>query len=420
MKKLLLIISLVLAVTASAQTQKRYNLGECRDMAMAHNARIKMADNDALSAMHGKKEALANFFPSLSVGGGGMKASDCMIKMDMGPQSMEMLDGGWYANAMASLPIYAGGRIFNGYKMAKLGVEISEIQRIQTANEVRLTVDQYYWQIVALTEKVHTLESARCLLDTIQREVANAVKAGITKPNDLLQVNLRLNDNRSAYIDVENNIGVLKMLLAQCMGLDTDSLELAIDMEHPLESPESLFVNHADAVLATTEYRLLDKSVEAARLQKKITLGEFLPTVSISGGYMFQNFMGPSQNSLMGLVTVSIPISWKAPHTMKKQKLACENAITRLNDGQEQLVIRMRKSQNDLCNAYQQAILAKKSIEQAAENLRLNENYYKAGISTMSDLLEAQTLFQQSKDRYSEAYSTYEIKKTEYLISTGR
>lgn len=183
MKKLLLIISLVLAVTASAQ--KRYSPGECRDMALARNARMKMADNDALSAMQGKKEALANFFPSLSVGGGGMKASDSMIKMDMGPQSMEMLDGGWYANAMASLPIYAGGRIFNGYKMAELGVEISEIQRIQTANEVRLTVDQYYWQIVALMEKVHTLESARCLLDTIRREVSNAVKAGITKPNDL-------------------------------------------------------------------------------------------------------------------------------------------------------------------------------------------------------------------------------------------
>ena len=73
----------MLAVTASAQ--KRYNLGECRDMALAHNARIKMANNDALSAMQGKKEALANFFPSLSVGGGGMKANDYMIKMDMGP-----------------------------------------------------------------------------------------------------------------------------------------------------------------------------------------------------------------------------------------------------------------------------------------------------------------------------------------------
>ena len=413
-----MIIALLLSVTASAQ--QRYTLDQCRNLALAHNAHLKMADNDVMAAIQGRKEALTNFFPSLSIGGGGMKSSDYMIKMDMGPQSMEMLDGGWYANAMASLPIYAGGRIYNGYKMAKLGVEISEIQRSQTANEVRLTVDQYYWQIVSLTEKVRTLESARCLLDTIQRDVANAVKAGVTKPNDLLQVNLRLNDNRSSYMNVENNIGVLKMLLAQCMGLEADSLELAIDTEHPLESPESLFVSHDNAVLATPEYRLLDKSVEAARLQKKITLGGFLPTVSISGGYMFQNFMGPSQNSLMGLVTVSIPISWKAPHTMKKQRLACENAETQLSDGREQLVIRMRKSQNDLWNAYQQAILAQKSIEQADENLRLNENYYKAGISTMSDLLEAQLLHQQSKDRYSEAYSTYEIKKTEYLISTGR
>lgn len=418
MKQIVMIIALLLSVTASAQ--QRYTLDQCRNLALAHNARLKMAENDVMAATQGRKEALTNFFPSLSVGGGGMKSNDYMIKMNMGPQTMEMLDGGWYANAMASLPIYAGGRIYNGYKMAKLGVEISEIQRSQTANEVRLTVDQYYWQIVSLTEKVRTLESARCLLDTIQRDVDNAVKAGVTKPNDLLQVNLRLNDNRSSYMDVENNIGVLKMLLAQCMGLDADSLELAISLEHPLESPETLFVNHDDAVLTTAEYRLLDKGVEAARLQKKITLGEFLPTVSISGGYMFQNFMGPSQNSLMGLVTVSIPISWKAPHTMKKQNLACENAVTQLGDGREQLVIRMRKAQNDLWNAYQQAILAQKAIEQAAENLRLNENYYKAGISTMSDLLEAQLLHQQSEDRYSEAYSTYEIKKTEYLIATGR
>lgn len=418
MQQIVMIIALLLSVTASAQ--QRYTLDQCRNLALAHNARLKMADNDVMSASQGRKEALTNFFPSLSIGGGGMKSNDYMIKMDMGPQTMEMLDGGWYANAMASLPIYAGGRIYNGYKMAKLGVEISEIQRSQTANEVRLTIDQYYWQIVSLTEKVRTLESARCLLDTIQRDVANAVKAGVTKPNDLLQVNLRLNDNRSSYMNVENNIGVLKMLLAQCMGLEADSLELSIDTEHHLESPESLFVSHDNAVLATPEYRLLDKSVEAARLQKKITLGEFLPTVSISGGYMFQNFMGPSQNSLMGLVTVSIPISWKAPHTMKKQRLACENAETQLGDGREQLVIRMRKSQDDLWNAYQQAILAQNAIQQAAENLRLNENYYKAGISTMSDLLEAQLLHQQSKDRYSEAYSTYEIKKTEYLIATGR
>ena len=61
-----------------------------------------------------------------------------------------------------------------------------------------------------------------------------------------------------------------------------------------------------------------------------------------------------------------------------------------------------------------------RSIEQATENLRLNTDHYKAGTCTMNDLLDAQTLFQQSKDRYVESYARYEVKKCEYLQATGR
>ena len=83
-------------------------------------------------------------------------------------------------------------------------------------------------------------------------------------------------------------------------------------------------------------------------------------------------------------------------------------------------MIRMQKTKIDLSNAYQQALIARNSIEQSAENLRLNEEYYKAGTTSMSDLLEAQQLYQQSRDKYAEAYSKYEISKTEYLQATGR
>ena len=135
---------------------------------------------------------------------------------------------------------------------------------------------------------------------------------------------------------------------------------------------------------------------------------------------MYQDFMGPSQNSFIGMVSVSVPISWKAPYSVKKQKYRYRNAVTKLNDGGEQLIIRMQKTQNDLQSAYQQVLIAQKSIDQAAENLRLNENYYKAGTSSMSDLLDAEMLFKQSKDKYAESYANYEIKKTEYLQATGR
>ena len=84
------------------------------------------------------------------------------------------------------------------------------------------------------------------------------------------------------------------------------------------------------------------------------------------------------------------------------------------------LVIRMRKAWNDMTDAYEQVAIAKESIAQSEENLRLNTDYYQAGTATISDLLDAQTLYQKSKDKYVESYTLYEIKKREYLLVTGR
>lgn len=42
------------------------------------------------------------------------------------------------------------------------------------------------------------------------------------------------------------------------------------------------------------------------------------------------------------------------------------------------------------------------------------------GVSTVTDLLDAQTLYRQSVDRYFDAMASYEVKKVEYLVATGR
>jgi len=63
---------------------------------------------------------------------------------------------------------------------------------------------------------------------------------------------------------------------------------------------------------------------------------------------------------------------------------------------------------------------AQRSIEQAEENLRLNRDYYRAGTSKMSDLLQAQLLYQQSLDHRTDAYADYQNKLLEYRHSTGQ
>ena len=420
MKRTLYIFLAALAFQSPLKAQQLYTLEECRQMALEQNAKMKVAANKAQMAKQEKREAATNFFPSITFTGGTMKADDGLIQMPMGEQTMKLLDEGTFGGAMVTMPIFAGGKIYYGNQLAKLGVELSELQLRQTRNEVTLTVDQYYWNIVVLNEKLKTLQHVSALLEKICSDAKAAVDAGIKNRNDLLQVELRKNETQSVVIDIQNNIAICKILLAQYIGTDMNSFDVQTAVSTELRSPEHLYVNHNERLETTVEYQLLSKAVDASKLEKRLNTGQFLPTVALQGGYLYNDFMGPSQNSFVGMLNVSIPISWKAPFSVRKDKLRHQNAVTEFNNGSEQLMIRMQKAQIDLSNAYQQALIALNSIEQSEENLRLNEQYYKAGTSSMSDLLEAQQLYQQSRDKYAEAYSKYEISKTEYLQATGR
>lgn len=152
-----------------------------------------------------------------------------------------------------------------------------------------------------------------------------------------------------------------------------------------------------------------------------MAVGKNLPTVAVGGGYIYSDVM-KAQSNLVGMFTVSVPLSgwWGGSHDIKRQKLQLENAVSDKQRQSELLVIRIRKAWNDMNDAYRRLDIARESIEQSEENLRLNTDYYQAGTATISDLLDAQTLYQQSRDKYVESFTNYEVKKREYLQATGR
>ena len=420
-KKISIYGILSLFALTSVSAQQLYSLQECKQMALEHNVQMKVASNKVLMAKQDKKEAFTNYLPSVNLTGGAMKANEGLIQMTMGPgQVMELMDEGKFGAVSASLPLFAGGRIINGNKLAKVGEEVSVLQLKQTENEVLLTVEQYYWQIVVLTEKLNTIHKVEELLDRIGKDVDVAVKAGLTNRNDLLQVNLRKNDIKSNKIHLESMLDLSKIVLAQYIGMGNQPISITTTLAGIPVPPVNFQTNHSEALHATSEYRLLGKGVEVAKLRKRLALGEHLPTVALGGAYLYHDFMGASQKPLVGFVSVSIPISWKAPFSVKKQKYNYQNAQTDYTNGAEMLLIRMQKSWSDFEDAYKQTLIAQESIEQAKENLRLNEDYYKAGTTDMSELLDAQVLYQQSCDKYAEMMANYEIKKLEYLQATGR
>ncbi len=423
MRTIILSAALLLAAS-SAQAQRLMTAEQAVSDALQNNVRMKNADNDLEAARQAKKQAFTKYFPTLSATGIGYMADKGLLEMSLAPgMEMSMMKNGIMGGVSAQLPLFTGGRILNANRLADVGVETSRQQRRMSHNEVVLTAETYFWQAVMLKEKLKTVEAVERQLDKFAKDADAAVAAGVSDRNDLLQVNLRKNETRSNRITLENALTTAKRLLAQYTGHDGDSIDVSADMSGSLPpSPLQLYAEPQTALANTAEYALMEQNVKANRLKYKITVGQNLPTVAIGGGYMYDDLMDKSHSFWLGFATVSIPLTgwWGGSHEMKKQRLAVRNAENTLQDNSQLLIIGMENKWNDMNDAYRKIGIAMESIAQAEENLRLHDDYYRAGTATMSDLLEAQTLYQNSRSAYVEAYAEYQIKKREYLQATGQ
>ena len=431
-------------ITASAQ--QVLSLQQVKEQALAHNISIRTAEDAVREAREQKKEAFTSFFPQISATGMGFKTNTDMMKTSINTASLlpsslatalppalagmipptlsfSMLDRGLMAGVAAIQPVFAGGRIINGNKLARAGVEASEIQKQISENNVELTATQYYWQIISLKEKQRTLNAVGQMLRQLESDAAMAVKAGVGMRNDLLQVQLRQNEVESNRIKLDNGLRLARRVLAQYIGAEGETD--AADTVNTASMPPFLIqeVNNDNAVAATPEYKLLQKNVEVTRLQKQMEIGKNLPSIGIGATYSHYNMAEGMKNTFgMVFATVTVPISqwWGGAHAIKRRQIAEDVARRQLADNRQQLAIRIQKNRDDVNDAYKQLAIARKGIEQSEENLRLNRNFYQAGTVTMNNLLDAQQKYQQCRDRYIEAYAAWQIKIVEYEQSIGR
>ena len=446
MKKTIAIVLGFVCCAVSATAQQPMTLQELKDSALKNNIAIRDAKHSIDAAKQQRKEAMTKYFPNIAANGLWFRANKHIVDFTFSPlnlipsslattmaqslpvETMETLvdmtmfnfsavNDGIIAGFSAIQPIFAGGQIVNGNRLARVGVEASRLQLQLSENEVEQKTEQYYWQLVTLEEKMNTIHAVEELLADIQKDVEVALRAGIVMRNDLLQVQLRQNEIASQKLKLQNGISIVQRLLAQYCGLHSSTVIVQkedIIASAPVETGSNL--------TDLAEYQLLQKQVDVARLRKQIAVGQNLPTVAVGARFNYHTLMDEDRTLGGVFATVSVPISdwWGGSHAIKRKKIEERKAQEELADKAELLNIRMVKAWNDVTEAYQQLIIAQRSIEQAEENLRLNRDYYKAGTSRMSDLLEAQLLYQQAGDQQTDAFAEYQNKRLEYRIASGR
>ncbi|MCM1518526.1 MAG: TolC family protein [Pseudoflavonifractor sp.] len=401
------------------------SLDECRQLALTRNASAKTAVNDMKMAKATSDEAFTKYFPDISASGGYFWANHDVIQYNvLNLFELGMIDKGYTAGITAVQPIFAGGQIVNGNALAHVGERVAELRKRQTDEEICVSVDKYYWKLVSLHSQRETLASLLTMLDTLAYQTQAAVDAGVILKNDLLKVELQRNDFKATMIDLDNGIALCSNLLGQYIGAGLTPVkvtERVIPGQMPVMAYD-MWRDPRDAVSNVPAYGMLNSAIRAAELEKKMTVGSNLPTVGLGAGWFFHNLLEENQNFGAVFLSVNVPLTawWGGSHAIKKKNLQIQNARIQMEDGTEMLQIAMRDAWDNLTAAYRKMENANESIGQADENLRLNENYYKVGVSSITDLLEAQTLYKKACDQYIAAYADYRVRTTEYLKATGQ
>ncbi|MDP4238135.1 MAG: efflux RND transporter permease subunit [Bacteroidota bacterium] len=440
------IITIGSFISANIQAQSHVlSIDSCKTLAIKNNKTIKNADYDVQTSLETKKSAFTNYFPKISAMGLAMQSTDYLIKGTIPSMNLPVYDGNLanlatasqyayipsipikaldYMN-MASIsiaqPIFAGGRIVNGNKLAKLGYDVNREKKLMTTTEILVKIENLYWNAISLQDKLMTLNSYEKLLNQLLSDVTVSIKAGLTQRSDLLKVQLKLNDVEMNKLKLKNGIGLSTRALCQHIGIAYDSTLVLVQPLVPTELPQQSTNDNSTVIKGKHEYQLLNKALEAEKLQKKMVLGEYLPQVTLGGVGFVNDAMHTTTTNAMAFVSVSVPISdwWGGSHKIKESQIKIQQANNKLNETAELLNLQIEQTKNELNEANFQIKISQASIDQSKENLKMVNDNYKAGVSSLSDLLEAQALYEDAQNQFNDAVCMYKIKKANYLLAIG-
>ncbi len=447
MKKTVLAALAALTCIAAPAQELRLTLEECREMALQNNSSAVGAALDLEAARYQKQEAFAEYFPRVSAMGFGFWAFDPLLEIGVKdifgnndfsnnlqglidsyapmyglPTSYSTLSRGYLAGISVMQPLFAGGRIVNGNRLAALGVEAAglqqEVQRRSTSDEI----EGYWWQVVSLQEKKELLAGSKEFVDTLFRDVTAAYGAGLVTEDELLQVKLARNELLSNEVQLDNGLKLAKMNLLNSIGQGytvisanaseerpyIDSIVLA-DEEGLPGPPEAYYVDEESIAASMEETRLLELQVEAAELQKKMALGEALPQLAVGATYGYYDFTGKGDFNGLAFATVQIPISdWgKTSAKMKRLQTQVDKAASQRDYLQSQIILGVRQSWVELNSAWSQYQLALDSEAAAEASFGRVERNYEAGMVTAAELLQSQTSLRQASDKRADALNSY-------------
>ena len=487
MKKIVTLIWII-ALPCLMNAQEGMTLDQCRKLALEHNQKIKMAKNQVKAADAVKKAAFTQYFPDFSANGAytyinkdyqllksdlflpvvpysaidpatgqlsqaalstpSVAASTFVINPATGTvvtdasgnpvfqkytylpaaKSQLSLDNVYIFNGGFTQPIFMGGKIRQANKIASYTREIAEHNLSLNEDELIYSVDEAYWRIISLKEKVKLAEQYKSMLTRLVNDLSNIHSEGIITNNDLLKAKLKLSESELLLLQARNGMEISKMVLCQMTGTVYTSEVNFSDSLNTIDPVLTDYPVTAESVAARPELKILDRNVDIAKSGVKIMMSRYLPNIVMNAGYTFMN-----PNPYNGLakefgsdynigVAVNIPIFHfgDKKHTLDAAKLEQETASLKLEESKELILLQLQQAVYKCTESIKKNEYASQAFDQASENLKYTEDNFHEGRMKTSGLLEAQVLWQKAWSELIDARTEKQLSVSNLKKVTGK
>lgn len=446
---------LLAGIISMSSAQTMLSLDSCRALALRNNKELKIAQEKIKAAHYEKKAAFTNYLPNFSATGTYMRnqrevsllsneqkeglstmgstlqpqfqatmqqiaaanpdlgqllaplaALDIASPLNaMGTSLTDALrtdTRNMYAGAVTlTQPIYMGGKIRAYNKITNYAEKLSMAQHETNVQEVILSTDEAYWQVISLVHKKQLAESFLQLVQKLDSDIEKMIREGVATKADGLSVKVKVNEAEMTLTKVNDGLSLAKMVLCQLCGIDiTTPIQLTDENLENLPMPYTNVEKHVETAYENRpEIRGLELATDIYKQKVNVVRSEYLPSVALLGNYIVSNpsVMNGFEKKFKGMwnvgVMVSIPIfHWgEGSYKVKAAKADARAAQLQLDEVKEKIELQVNQSSFKVNEAAKKLAMAEKNLDKADENLRYANLGFREGVIPTSNVLEAQT-----------------------------
>lgn len=398
-------------------------LEEAFEHALNQNHLIKSAKADTEASEQQLYSAQNQRLPSLNIKGGYTQLSETpAAKTEIEGQAAQFpmsQAGSGQAEVIASVPIFTSGRISHGIDAAEAALSATQQNEVATALTIKLQIAETFLSVLRAQSALQVAKSHAETLKANATDVERLHSQGMVSKNDRLAAEVEYANARQLVVQNGNRLDIAK---AQYNRLLNRRLDAPVELEErfpeqPGGAPDEL---SAQALAQRPELNALNSQITALQEQARSVQAGLLPQVAVNGGYQYQ------ENRYMafeGMWMVNVGMEWKLDggthhqsKSLNRQALALQ---AQRDDMASMIGLEVRRAWLDIQETEKRIEVSQQAIAQADENLRVNRERYRQGLSTQTEVLKAEELRITTHNNFNNARYDAELAKLNLRRALG-